>query len=310
MDNPTYSCETIHFLPHHAVIRQDKTTSKLRIVYDASAKENGVSLNDCLYTGSSFGQSILDILLRFRIHRVALAGDIEKAFLMVGIEPADRDYLRFLWLQNITDDPPRIAMLRFTRVVCGVRSSPFLLNATINHHMQSYRPTDPLFVDKFLSSIYVDDVSFGAEEVNTTYELYLKSKLRLAEAGFRLRKFVTNSGELRQQIANNEQSREAEENTKTVSEEDQSYAKGSLGEKSSETIGVHKILGVQWEYTSDKFQFNIGEVYRYMSDCQPTKKNVVSLTARFFDPLRVMSPVTINLKIFFQQLCEKKGELG
>ena len=100
VDNPTYSGETIHFLPHHAVIRQDKTTSKLRIVYDASAKENGVSLNDCLYTGPSFGQSILDILLRFRIHRVALAGDIEKAFLMVGIKPADRDYLRFLWLQN------------------------------------------------------------------------------------------------------------------------------------------------------------------------------------------------------------------
>lgn len=75
----------VHYIPHHAVIREDKTTTKLRIVYDASAKSIGPSLNDCLYTGPKFGQSILDIILRFRIHRIALAADIEKAFLMIHI---------------------------------------------------------------------------------------------------------------------------------------------------------------------------------------------------------------------------------
>ena len=157
-------------------------------MYDASARSNGPSLNDCLYTGPSFGQHILDILLRFRVHRVALAGDIEKAFLMVAVEPTDRDYLRFLWVQNITDDSPTVVSLHFTRIVFGVKSSPFLLNATINHHMQSYEHSDPLFVNKFLSSTYVDDVSLGAADVDSTYELYLKSKLRLAEAGFKLRR--------------------------------------------------------------------------------------------------------------------------
>ena len=88
--------DQVHYLPHHGVLRQDKATSKLRIVYDASARSIGPSLNDCLYTGPKFGQSIFDILLRFRLQRVALTGDIEKAFLMVSVDQKDRDSLRFL----------------------------------------------------------------------------------------------------------------------------------------------------------------------------------------------------------------------
>ena len=88
--------DRIHYLPHHGIVRQDKTTTKLRIVYDASAKTIGPSLNECVYTGPSFGQSIFDILVRFRLHRVAFAGDIEKAFLMVSMSEEDRDSLHFL----------------------------------------------------------------------------------------------------------------------------------------------------------------------------------------------------------------------
>lgn len=83
--------DQVHYLPHHAVIRSDKTTTKLRVVYDASAKSNGPSLNDCLHTGPKFDQRILDILLRFRSHRVPLTADIEKAFLMISMAERDRD---------------------------------------------------------------------------------------------------------------------------------------------------------------------------------------------------------------------------
>lgn len=48
-----------HYIPHHAVIREDKQTTKMQIVYDASAKTQGPSLNDCLYAGPTFGQNIL-----------------------------------------------------------------------------------------------------------------------------------------------------------------------------------------------------------------------------------------------------------
>ena len=86
----------VHYLPHHAVIHTDKSTTKLRIVYDASAKANGTpSLNECLHVGPKFNQNLLDILIRFRAHRVAVTADIEKAFLMVSVEKSDRDALRF-----------------------------------------------------------------------------------------------------------------------------------------------------------------------------------------------------------------------
>ena len=106
--------DQVHYLPHHGVVRQDKATSKLRIVYDASARSTGPSLNDCLYTGPKFGQSIFDILLRFRLQRVALIGDIEKAFLMVSVCERDRDSLRFLWTTNPNIETPGIITLRFT----------------------------------------------------------------------------------------------------------------------------------------------------------------------------------------------------
>ena len=77
---PDVASDRVHYLSHHGVVRQDKTTSKLRIVNDTSARSTGPSLNDCLYAGPKFGQSIFDILERFRFQRVALIGDIEKAF--------------------------------------------------------------------------------------------------------------------------------------------------------------------------------------------------------------------------------------
>ena len=73
-------------------------------------------------------------------------------------------------------------MFRFTRVVFGVSSSPFLLNATIRHHVEKYSDAYLNFVDTFLKSICVDDVSYGANSVDQAYELYFQSKHILAEA--------------------------------------------------------------------------------------------------------------------------------
>ena len=297
----------VHYLPHHGVIRQDKTTSKLRIVYDASARSTGPSLNECLYTGPRFGQSIFDILLRFRFQHVALIGDIEKAFLMVSVRERDRDSLRFLWVPNPDDENPGIATFRFSRVVFGVSSSPFLLNATINHHMETYRDSDPVFVDKFLSSIYDDDLVTGSVDVDSTYELYTKSRIRLAKAGFKLRKFVTNSEELHQLIQERESSLDRRETReKTHVEEDQSYAKSSLGVKTEEGPGTSKVLGILLDVAKDALRLDVGDVMVYATgESEPTKRSVASLSARFFDPLGVIAPVTVLFKIFCQTLRSK-----
>ena len=75
----------VHYLHHHTVLREDKATTKLWIEYDASSRTCGPSLNDCLYTGLKSGQKIMDILLQFRTHRIAMAADKEKAFLMISV---------------------------------------------------------------------------------------------------------------------------------------------------------------------------------------------------------------------------------
>ena len=122
-----------HYLPHHAVIRRDKATTKLRVVYDASARSNGAALNNCLYTRPPLAENIFDILLRIRASKIALTGDTEKVFLMVSIAEEDRDVLRFLWVDDIEKRNPEIMVLGFSRVVFGVCPSPFLLNATLKN---------------------------------------------------------------------------------------------------------------------------------------------------------------------------------
>ena len=79
-----------------------------------------------------------------------------------------------------------------------------------------------------------------------------------------------------------------------------------IGDKVNEVQGVYKILGVQWDFTKDEFRFDIGDVTCTMENAEPTKRSVISVAAKFFDPLGVVSPVTILFKMFCQQLCEAK----
>ena len=292
--------DRIHYLPHHGVVRQDKESSKLRIVYDASARSKGPSLNDCLYTGPKSGQSIFDILIRFRLQPIAIVGDIEKAFLMVPVSPCDRDSLRFLWTKDTISEPLQMETYRFARVVFGVSSSPFLLNATIHHHISSYADNDPDFTRRFLSSIYIDDIVAGATDIDSAYTFYLKSRLRHATVRFRLRKFKSNSPELQARIQQNELSLEAEgptkvrenknssptsreadpeslreehitEGTKHIHVEDQTYAKTVLGTNCvmGDNAQSCKVLGVQWNVTDDMFKFDTTEIANMMEEMDP-----------------------------------------
>ena len=93
-----------HYIPHHVVIKPDSESTKLRIVYDASAKskKSNSSLNDCLYRGPVIMEDLCGLLMRFRIKKIGIIADIEKAFLQVAIQPKERDVTRFIWLKDIT----------------------------------------------------------------------------------------------------------------------------------------------------------------------------------------------------------------
>ena len=110
----------VTYLPHRAVIREDKQITKLRVVFDASAKNVGPSLNDCMYKGPCLIPLLYDMLLRFRINNVAIVADIKQAFLQISVAPKDRDYLRFLWWQDAFDDKSEVVKYRFNRFSCYV----------------------------------------------------------------------------------------------------------------------------------------------------------------------------------------------
>ena len=117
-----------HYVAHHPVFREDRKTSKLRIVFDASTKENGPSLNEVLYKGPQLTPLIFDILISFRTYAIALTFDfVEKTFHQVNDHEKDREFLRFLWFDNVFSDQPKIVRYRFARVIFGVTCSPFLL---------------------------------------------------------------------------------------------------------------------------------------------------------------------------------------
>ena len=298
----------VHYLQHHAVIQREKQTTKLRIVYDASARTKAVSLNDCLHTGPTFGQNIMDIFLRFRSHKVALAADIEKAFLMISMAERDQDALRFLWVDDVIKAIPNVVVLRFTQVAFGVSSSPFLLNATVKHYLERYCTEDPSFVNQFLQSIYVDDVAYGEDDDAAAFKLYRCSKLRLAEGGFNLRKFVTNSRRLMEQIDIDEGGTRLVCINVDTTTDDKFYAKSVLGGKSDPHGEEQKILGVCWNFIHDQLVFDLTDIAQYAATLEPTKRNIVGVSAKFYDSLGLVSPVTVQFKLLFKALCEAKLE--
>ena len=295
----------LHYLPHHPVIRKDKQTTKVRIVYDASTKSTGPSLNECLYAGPSLISDISDVLMRFRYHRVALSANIAKAFLMLGVAEPDRDVLRFSWVDDPTSEFPRIVVKRFNRVVFGVTSSPFLLNGTIRYHVTHYESEDPQFVNEFLNSLYVDDFNGGKVSDSEAFELYSKAKCRMKDEVFNLRKWISHSRKLMQWIDQEEGVPITE--SARFTEEDQTYATTHLGIKRT-AVEERKVLGLNWDIMRDAFILRFDWLVSFAKELPSTKRSILRVVAKLYDPLGFMSPLFTAVKILFQYLCKSKTD--
>ena len=186
-----------HFLPHHGVTPDDKQTSKLRTVFDGSAKSSkfSSSLNECLEMGPNYVPQILDLLINFRVNSIALTADIEKAFLQISIDKEDRDYLRFYWFDDVTSNNPSIVQYRWARVQFGMTLSPAILDATLDNHIALYKENRPDIIDS-ISKFYVDDMTTGCLSVNEGLEIYETAKEITKAAYFNLRKWNSTSKEL------------------------------------------------------------------------------------------------------------------
>ena len=125
------------YLPHKEVIKEDRSTAKLKIVFGANAKYKGTSsLNEVLYKGSCLNADLYSSLLKFHIYQIAITADIEKAYLQISINEEHRHFLRFLWYSDLSEEI--ISKYRFTRAIFGVTSSQFLLNGIVQSHGSNY----------------------------------------------------------------------------------------------------------------------------------------------------------------------------
>ena len=285
------------YIPHKAVVRENVESTKMRVVYDASAKahSSAPSLNDCLEVGLLLQNKLWKVLVRGRFHPVALAGDIRKAFLQVRIHVQDRDALRFHWLE--AKDPQRIRTYRFTRALFGLGPSPFLLGGVIQQHLNTCRDEHPKCVEEIERELYVDDILSGGpttEEVKqkkaTTTEIF-------AQATFHLHKWHSNVKELELDDVPEDNAKELEPVTVNEHEDDLSYAKQQLGVQSRQC----GLLGLKWNKLSDEigvpFPANVA---------QPTKRGILGKVAKIYDPLGLAAPTTLQGKLLYREACEVK----
>ena len=133
-------------------------------MFDASAKYEGMSLNDAIYQGQKLQRNLFDVLLRFRRQPVAVVCDIAEMYLRIGIATEDKPYHRFLWRGIDTNRQPDI--YEFDRVVFGVNSSPFQAQFVLQHHAKKLYDTFPMAAETILKATYMDDSmdSISSEE--------------------------------------------------------------------------------------------------------------------------------------------------
>lgn len=157
------------YIPHHGIYHPQKP-DKLRVVFDASAKYRGTSLNDHLLSGPDLLNSLNGVLIRFRRHQVALLCDIEKMFHQFYVYEADRDYLRFLWWKNgaMNTEPQEFWMKVH---IFGATSSPGCANYGLKHLAKENETQFPLASQFIMKDFYVDDGVTSTPSVKEAIQL-------------------------------------------------------------------------------------------------------------------------------------------
>ena len=159
-------------------------------------------------------------------------------------------------------------------------------------------------------SFYVDDLLTGESNDKKALAIYHRAKKWMAEGGFNLRKWKTNSIELQRAIAETESVTKSIGASSNNKENDESYVKpNSQGLSTSMPIDEDifvKVLGMNWNILEDEIIFSFAELYNYASSLPLTKRSVLKVTAKIYDPVGFLSPLTVEMKILFQELCIEK----
>ncbi|CAO4387211.1 unnamed protein product [Caenorhabditis nigoni] len=261
-----------YYIPHRAVFKEDSETTKVRIVLDASSHASGqLSLNDCLHAGTNMINKIFGILVRMRFSRYVIVADIEKAFHQVRLQEEFRNTTMFLWLKDPSQpvSASNLQVYRFTRIPFGVSSSPFLLAAYIYYCLDSH----PDSLNQMIKdNIYVDNCLFTTDDRDEIPRIIDRSRKIFSDMKMNLREFIVNDREIM----------------------------NSLPPEVKAKNDIIKLLGYLWDSVNDTLNIKIAQ----MNIDHPTKRQVASKFAETFDPLGLVTPISVALKRLIQKMWE------
>lgn len=264
-----------YFLPHHAVIRPDKITSKIRVVFDASAKtSSGISLNDTLKVGPVVQSDIFTILLQFRLYKYAFTSDCEKMYRQVLIDSSDRKFQNILWRDN---PQAQLQAYQLNTVTYGIASSSYLATkciATIADNNAHNHPVSSKFIK---NSFYVDDFIASFDDAEKASRVINEINYLLSQHGFNMRKWSSNHPNLLSNID---------------SKESLTYF--------SDNNTDQKTLGLNWNAKNDLLQFVFNTTTENNKQC--TKRMILGAISSVFDPLGLVGPIIVKSKIIMQRL--------
>ncbi|XP_065091625.1 uncharacterized protein LOC135712602 [Ochlerotatus camptorhynchus] len=268
---------TAYYLPHHPVLKESSTTTKLRVVFDGSAKTStGHSLNEALCVGPVVQDDLITILLRFRTFLVALVADIAKMYRQVLVHPDDTHLQRILWRVSASTV---IHVFELLTVTYGLAPSSFLATRVLQQLAIDEGDAFPLAGPALRKSFYVDDFIGGANSIEEAISLREQLEDLMQRGGFDLRKWTSSRFEVLQGL-----------------DKEHIGTQSTLCFTPNESI---KALGIVWEPENDAFRFDSAIQLR---DAPPTKRSILSDIAKLFDPLGLIAPVVVRAKILMQEL--------
>ena len=273
-EEPTPDSEWL--LPHFPVIRPDRSTTKTRIVFDASAEYKGESLNKEALPGPKLQTDILDILIRFRKELVALVGDVSQMYHQLALLPEDRPLHRFLWRDLDFNKEPEV--YEFLRFVFGGCYCPFCAQYVWQKHAEIHKEEYPLASEAVKSSCYMDDLMPSVESVDKAKEVRKQLTELEDKAGFHIRKWISQKTEVVEDIPEVDRAKEI-----------------NLEKSEFQTT---KTLGVLWMVQEDKLLFHFTPP---SAEFVFTKRNVLKKIATIFDPFGFLAPYVVRAKLLMQE---------
>lgn len=260
-----------YIIPHHCVLKPESTTTKLRVVFDASARtSSNHSLNEILMVGPTIQQDLITTLFSFRLNRFALTADISKMYRQFLVDESDRKFQLVLWRDSKED---KLNVFQLNTVTYGLSAAPFLAIRSLFYIADINESSYPVGSQVLREDLYVDDVLTGANDLEL---LNLKKNeiIKILQLhGLQLAKWNSNCRDI-------------------VSNPDEEVAI-----KTSENE-VTKTLGMSWNPTQDHFLFRFD-----LPDISiPTKRSILSIVAKIFDLLGLLSPIVIRCKILLQEM--------